>query len=144
MVKEQHDQMDIFESALALGQVVLSPVLREIDDSWKALQKLFKKSKAFLRSDGRTVKILAVFYMTVARHLGLDLSFFPSLMQAQWFYLTTGEYSAPFILQNTKYVDWGKRIAPPVNGIATTSGCTARRCSAPSTALYRAAARMQR
>jgi hypothetical protein len=56
---------------------------------------------------------LAVLYMPVARHLGLDLTIFPAPVEAQWFDPTTGVFQAPFQLENIKYVAWGKRIAPP-------------------------------
>jgi len=56
---------------------------------------------------------LTVIYMPAARHLGLDLSFFPGPVQAQWFDPAAGAYGGPFTLENQKYTDWGRRVAPP-------------------------------
>lgn len=56
---------------------------------------------------------LAVIYMPVARYLGLDLTIFPTPVQARWFDPTTGEYGESFQLKNQKYTAWGKRLVPP-------------------------------
>ena len=56
---------------------------------------------------------LAVLYMPVARHLGLDLTVFPAPVKAQWFDPVSGSYLEPFMLDNAKYAEWGKRIPPP-------------------------------
>ncbi|RQW02304.1 DUF4038 domain-containing protein [candidate division KSB1 bacterium] len=57
---------------------------------------------------------VAVLYMPVARHLGLDLSFYSGPVQARWFDPTTGVFQEAFQLDNKKYIQWGKRISPPV------------------------------
>jgi hypothetical protein len=56
---------------------------------------------------------LAVLYMPVSRHLGLDLSFYAAPVTARWFDPTTGAFGEPFQLANRKHVDWGRRINPP-------------------------------
>jgi transposase, IS5 family len=46
MVKEKHDQMDLFESALPMGQVVLSPVLQEIDELLENTPEIIQEVKS--------------------------------------------------------------------------------------------------
>jgi IS5 family transposase len=50
MVKEKHDQMDIFESVFPLGEIVLDPVLRQIDELLDTTPEITEEIKSIFQN----------------------------------------------------------------------------------------------